>query len=230
MKPTRRAVRLGVANLALICVVTFSCSKGYNSHADEYYAQGRIFYDNMDYERSIDSFSKVLELAPTGEENNRVFYMRGLAFSRTRQYDKAVYDFTRALEMTGTGEHDLRFLIHEMRGDAYSGQKNWPMAILDYSKAVAEDPEHKNAKYVYLNRGWAHLNSEEAEAAIRDFDRAISHDAKMADAYYGRGIAWFRKGDPQRASTDAREALRLMPQEKRYDDLVYEISTGAKKQ
>jgi tetratricopeptide (TPR) repeat protein len=230
MRPTGGATRLGVTSLALLCVVTFSCSKGYNRHADEYYAQGMIFYDNMDYERSIDSFSKVLELAPAGEENDRVFYMRGLAYSRTRQYDKAVYDFTRALEMTGTGEHDLRFLIHEMRGDAYSGRKNWPMAILDYSKAIAEDPDHKNAKLVYLNRAWAYLYSEEAEAAIRDFDRAISHDAKMADAYYGRGIAWLRKGDSPRASTDAREALRLMPQEKRYDDLVYETSTGTKRQ
>jgi len=50
--------------LLLVTLVVLSCSKGYNKYADEYYAQGKIFYQNMDYNRSIDSFSKVLELAP----------------------------------------------------------------------------------------------------------------------------------------------------------------------
>jgi len=59
--------------LLFVILATLSCSKGYNKHADEYYAQGTIFYENMDYDRSIDSFSKVLELAPAGEENNRVY-------------------------------------------------------------------------------------------------------------------------------------------------------------
>jgi tetratricopeptide (TPR) repeat protein len=213
----------------LLSLVALSCSKGYNKHADEYYEQGKIFYQNMDYDRSIDSFSKVLELSPAGEENNRVYYMRGLSYSKNRQYDKAVYDFSRALELTSTSDNDLRFLIYEMRGDAFSGQNKWMMAIEDYWKSVAEDPDHKNAKYVYLNRGWAYLNNNDPDAAIKDFDRVISRDPKIAEAYYGRGNAYARKADPQRALADAKEALKLKPEEKRYDDLVYEINTGAKR-
>ncbi len=117
-----------------------------------------------------------------------------------------------------------------MRGDAFSGQNNWPMAIEDYWKAVAEDPEHKNAKYVYLNRGWAYLNNNELDSSIKDFDRVISQDPKIAEAYYGRGTAWLRKADPQRALSDAKEALKLRPNEKRYDNLVYEITSGTKRQ
>ena len=118
----------------------------------------------MDYNRSIDSFSKVLELAPAGEDNNRVSYMRGRSYLKNRQYDQAIYDFTRALELTGEGEKNLRFLIYEMRGDAYFGKN-----------------------------------------------------------------AWLKKADPQRALADAKEALMLKPDEKRYDDLVYEIGSGAKR-
>jgi tetratricopeptide (TPR) repeat protein len=53
----------------------------------------------MEYGRSIDSFSKVLELAPAGEENNRIYYMRGRSYLKDRQYDKAIYDFSKALEL-----------------------------------------------------------------------------------------------------------------------------------
>ncbi len=161
-----------VLTAALLMLATaLACSKGYNKYADEQYAQGKIFYQNMDYDRSIDSFSKVLELAPAGEENNRVYYMRGRSYLKNRQYDQAIYDFTRALEMTGEGDKSLRFLIYEMRGDAYSGKNAWTSAIQDYWKAVAEDVDNQNAKYVYLNRGWAYLNNNEPEPAIKDFDR-----------------------------------------------------------
>jgi tetratricopeptide (TPR) repeat protein len=221
--------RVAWAATILFLTATLSCSKGYNKYADEYYAQGKILFDNMDYERSADSFTKVLELAPAGEENNRVYYMRGLSYSKGRQYDKAIYDFTRALELTGSGEKGFRFLIYEMRGDAQFGKNAWQSAIDDYWKAVSEDVDNKNAKYVYLNRGWAYLYSNDAAAGIKDFDRAISIDPGLAEAYYGRGTAWLNRSDPQRALADAKEALRLKPEEKRYDDLVYEISSGSKR-
>jgi Tfp pilus assembly protein PilF len=181
----------------------------------------------MDYGRSIDSFSKVLELAPAGEENNRVYYMRGRAYLKNRQYDQAIYDFTRALELTEKNDKNLRFLIYEMRGDAYFGKDAWASAIGDYWKAVTEDVDNENAKFVYLNRGWAYLNNNDTEPAIKDFDRAISIDSKLAEAYFGRGNAWLKKADPQRALTDAKEALKLKPDEKKYDDFVYEISSGS---
>lgn len=217
-----------LASLFLMMLCILSCSKGYNKYADEYYAQGKIFYQNMDYDRSIDSFSKVLELAPAGEENNRVYYMRGRSYLKNRQYEKAIYDFSRALELTGESDKSLRFLIYEMRGDAYFGNNAWTSAIQDYWKALAEDVDNENAKYVYLNRGWAYLNNKELESAIKDFDKAISIDSKLAEAYFGRANAWLKKTDPQRALTDAKEALKLKPDENKYDDLVYEISSGAK--
>jgi tetratricopeptide (TPR) repeat protein len=229
MKRTDKPNGTASTALLLMILVTLSCSSGYNKYADEYYAQGNIFFKNMDYDRSIDSFSKVLELAPAGEENNRVYYMRGRSYLKNRQYDQAIYDFTRALELTGGGDRSLKFLIYEMRGDAYFGKDAWASAIQDYWKAVAEDVDNENTKYVYLNRGWAYLNSNDPGAAIKDFDRAVSLDSKLAEAYFGRGNAWLKRGDPQRALEDAKEALKLKPDERKYDDLVYEISSGAKR-
>jgi tetratricopeptide (TPR) repeat protein len=170
----------------------------------------------------------VLELAPAGEENNRVYYMRGRSYLKNRQYDKAIYDFTKSLELTAQGDKTMKFLIYEMRGDAYFGKSAWASAIQDYWKAVSEDVDNENAKYVYLNRGWAYLNSNDPEAALKDFSRTIAIDPKLAEAYYGRGNAWLKKADPQRALADAKEALKLKPDVKKYDDFIYEITSGAK--
>jgi tetratricopeptide (TPR) repeat protein len=116
-----------------------------------------------------------------------------------------------------------------MRGDAYFGKNAWANAIQNYSMAIALLPENENAKYVYLNRGWASLNNNDLESAIKDFGKAISIDPKLAEAYYGRGNAWLKKGDPQRALADAKEALKLKPDVMKYDDFVYEISSGIKR-
>jgi tetratricopeptide (TPR) repeat protein len=75
----------------------------------------------------------------------------------------------------------------------------------------------------------ASLNNNDLESAIKDFDRAVSIDSKLAEAYYGRGNAWLKKADPQRALADAKEALKLKPDVTKYDDFVYEISTGTKR-
>ncbi|MBI5580992.1 MAG: tetratricopeptide repeat protein [Deltaproteobacteria bacterium] len=214
--------------LLLVFLATLSCSTGYNKYADEYYAQGKIYYENMEYDRSIDSFTKVLELAPDGDENNRVYYMRGRSYLKNRQYDQAIYDFSKALDLTGKSDKPMRFLVYEVRGDGYFGKKAWPNAIQDYSMAISLLPEHENVKYVYLNRGWASLNNNDLESAIKDFSKATSIDPKLAEAYYGRGTAWLKKADPQRALPDAKEALRLKPDVVKYDDFVYEISSGTK--
>ncbi|RPI71969.1 MAG: tetratricopeptide repeat protein, partial [Geobacteraceae bacterium] len=69
----------------------------------------------------------------------------------------------------------------------------------------------------------------DVEPAIKDFTKAISIDSKLAEAYYGRGTAWLNKRDPQRALEDAKEALKLKPDIAKYDDFVYEISSGTKR-
>ena len=53
----------------------------------------------MEYDRSIDSFKKVLEVASYGKDNDLVYYNLGIAYLKQRQYDKSIYHFTKALEL-----------------------------------------------------------------------------------------------------------------------------------
>ena len=203
-------------------------SKGYNKYSNEFYDQGLVWFAQAEYDRAIDSFTKVLEMAPYGEENYKVYYNRGTAYLKNRDYEKAIYDFTKTIETAPGKDKEIRFFSFKSRGDAWQGKKEYPNAIRDYSKALELFPQHGDVKHVYQGRAWAALNMEKYDDAISDFTAALTIDGKLANAYYGRGLAWHKKGDSQRAMGDAKEAVKLKPDNKDYDDLIFEIRSPMK--
>ena len=205
-----------------------ACSGGYNKYADDYYEQGLMFYSKQEYERSIDNFTKVLELAPHGDENNKVYYNRGQAYFKSRQYDKAIYDFTKSLEMTPKSDKDMQFDNYHSRANAWLAGENYTKAIDNYSKAIESRPKHKDIKFLYDNRAWAHQKNGQPQKAIVDFSTALEFDTEFARAYYGRGFVWFKQGDYERALFDAKEAHKLKPEMTAYDELVFKIKSAMK--
>jgi tetratricopeptide (TPR) repeat protein len=216
--------------LCLVFVVGGCASSGYNKHANEFYEQGLVWYQQKEYQRASESFTKVLEMAPYGKENYKVYYNRGMAYLRNREYEKAIYDFTKAIEMAPEKDKEIVYHSYKSRGDAWQDKKEYRNAVDDYDKALQMFPRREDAKYVFLGRAWAELRMEKYENAIADFTSALITDPKMADAYYGRGLAWYKRGDPQRALQDAKEAVKLRPDEREYDDLIYQIRSPMKKQ
>ena len=208
-------------------VMSTACSTGYNKHADKYFEEGMLFYERMEYERSIESFDKTLELAPYGKDNHIVYYNRGMAHLKNRQFDKAIYDFSKAIEMTPKSNNTLRYDILVSRGEAYQKNNQMDLAVQDYSQAIELLPGQKNIKYVYSNRAWVQYARGNYDDAIADFSAAIKLDPAFDSAYYGRATVWQKKKDYQRALSDAKEAAKLKPAEKKYDDLLYEIKSAA---
>ena len=213
-----------VSGLLLLC----ACSSGYNKYADDYYEQGLMFYEKQEYERSIENFTKVLELAPHGKENNKVYYNRGQAHFKSRQYDKAIYDFTKSLELTSKSDKEMLFDNYHARANAWQASGNYAKAIGDYGRAIELKPKHDNIKYLYDNRAWAHQKNGQPDKAIADFSKALEFDDEFARAYYGRGFVWFEKGDYERALFDAKEAHKLEPEMVVYDELVFKVKSAMK--
>ena len=54
-----------------------------------------------------------------------------------------------------------------------------------------------------------HYEREDYDRAIADFDQAIRLDAKNANAFYNRGIAYHEKHDYDRAIADFDQAIKL---------------------
>ena len=223
--------RINTIILALaVLAISTACSTGYNKHADAYFEEGMLFYKRMEYSRSIESFDKTLELAPYGKDNNIVYYNRGMAYLKNRQYNEAIYDFSKAIEMTPASNKTLRYDIMVNRGEAYQKSDQMDLAVQDYSQSIDLMPEQKNIKYIYTNRAWVQYVRGNYDEAIADFSDAIKKDPEFDSAYFGRATVWQRKKDYQRALSDAKEAVRLKPAEKKYDDLLYEIKSAADQQ
>jgi tetratricopeptide (TPR) repeat protein len=214
--------------LSLAFAVGGCSSRGYNKYSNEFYEQGLVWFGRAEYDRAIESFTKVLEMAPYGEENYKVYYNRGVAYLKNRDYEKAIYDFTKTIEMAPAKDGEIVYFSFKSRGDAWQGKREYPNAVKDYSEALRLLPQHEGVERVHEARAWAALNMEKYDEAIADFTEALSIDGKMAHAYYGRGLAWYRKGDPQRAMVDAKEAVKLRPNNNDYDDLVFEIRSSIK--
>jgi tetratricopeptide (TPR) repeat protein len=215
------------AILGLLCIF-LACATSYNKLAKDYYEQGQIFYERMEYDRSIDNFTQALEIEPNGPENHKVYFERGRAYFKNRDYEKAIYDYTRALEITPSNETESKFIILEARGYAHLLNKQYKESIIDYSNALKLKPRHSYTKFIYNNRAWDFYNLQEYDKAIDDFTKAISIDSKFASAHYGRGRTWYQKGDLERAMFDAKEALRLSPGVKKYDDFLFDVKSSMK--
>jgi tetratricopeptide (TPR) repeat protein len=155
--------------------------------------------------------------------------MRGKSYYKNRQYDRAINDFTKALEICPTIDKETQFLILESRGNSYHALNKNDNAIQDFSDAIALNPKHENIKYVYFNRGWAWQNKADYQKATKDFYAALAIDSAFAPAYYGRAQSWDKLGNLERALEDAKEALRLEPATKKYEDLVFELRAKMKK-
>jgi tetratricopeptide (TPR) repeat protein len=183
----------------------------------------------MEYDRSIESFDKTLELAPYGKDNNVVYFNRGMAHLKNRQFDKAIYDFNQAFEMTPASSKTLRYDILVNRGEAYQKSKDFDHAVQDYTRATELLPEQKNIKFIYSNRAWVQYAKGNYDEAVADFSEAIKIDSEFDSAFYGRATVWSKKKDYQRALNDAKEAARLKPTDKNYDDLLYEIKSAINK-
>lgn len=210
----------------LLLIPLWSCSTGYNKYADRYFDQGLLFFDRMEYDRSIESFDKVIELAPYGKDNDIVYYNRGMAYLKKRRYDKSIYDFTTALELTFGRDKDLKFDILVSRGNAYQKSNDFNNAINDYSNAINLIPKHKTIEIVYGSRAWAWFDKGNYANAINDFSEAITINPETADAYYGRAFVWFKEMDFPRALSDAKEAVKLYPSNKEYNDLLFKIKSS----
>ena len=219
---------LFVFPIAIILLFLLSCSTGYNKYADRYYEEGRVFYEKMEYDRSIDSFKKVLEVAPYGKDNDLVYYNLGMAYFRQRQYNESIYHFTKALELIPKNGKKRKFNVLMWRGNAFQQNKEFDNAIEDYSDAIYIIPNHGDIKHIYLNRAWSWINKGDYDKAIKDFSNAISIDPEFDASYYGRAYVWYKKADLQRAIIDAKEAVKLSPANNKYDNLLYNIKSSLK--
>ena len=112
---------------------------------------------------------------------------------------------------SGRESQEILYSVYVTRGYAYSGKRQYDLAIADFTRAIQLKPDNA---FAYRNRGLAYTLKGQDDLAIADFNRAIQLKPDDAFAYGSRSIAYAHLGKCDLAATDAAQALRLDPQSK----------------
>ena len=121
----------------------------------------------------------------------------------SERYKDAIEDFSRAIEKDS---NDVE--AYNLRGRAYTQQKNYEKAFEDFDKAIDLNPDYAET---FLNRGITYYDQKEYGDALTEISKAIDLKPDYADAYYRRGHANYYLNQHEEAVNDFTEAIRFMP-------------------
>jgi tetratricopeptide (TPR) repeat protein len=94
------------------------------------------------------------------------------------------------------------------RGNAYDDKGQYDLAIADYDKAIAINPNDADA---FNDRGATHSAMRKYDLAIKDYDQALRLKPDSAIALNNRCFAKALAGQPEQGLADCNESLRLRP-------------------
>ncbi|MFA6320300.1 MAG: tetratricopeptide repeat protein [Candidatus Omnitrophota bacterium] len=97
--------------------------------------------------------------------------------------------------------------VYNNRGYAYLEKDRFDLAIKDFDKAIALEPDIE-AGY-YYNRGNVYNYTDKPDAAIADYSKAIEMNPYYGFAYIGRAFAYFKKKDFDKSKADVARAKSL---------------------
>lgn len=106
------------------------------------------------------------------------------------------------------GERYKAYQQYMKSASAAFQKKDYPTAIINYSKAIEMSPFEVSNSY---NRGIAYFKTGKEKEAEADFDRVIMMDPRMSSAYLYRGLCRGKFEKYSDALSDYTKALELKP-------------------
>jgi tetratricopeptide (TPR) repeat protein len=137
--------------------------------AAAYFARGRSFIEQKDYNQAVDQFTKAIQMDP---RDALAYYNRGLAYVAQSEYQEAIADYTSALHL-----NPKNALAFYHRGIAHRHLSEFDRAIADYTRAIRLDPRLAVA---YRNRGHAFAAKGDSDRARADYEEAVRLDPSLA--------------------------------------------------
>ena len=96
----------------------------------------------------------------------------------------------------------------EKQGILYNDQKKWELALADYNKTIAINPDFAQA---YVNRGVLYNDQKKWELALADYNKAIAINPDFAQAYNNRGLLYNDQKKWELALADYNKAIAINP-------------------
>ncbi len=115
---------------------------------------------------------------------------------------QAISYFDAALEITEGWEALM------WRANCYMWLSEYDIALRDYDRALALNPEDASG---YYNRAFLHSHLNNHQQALDDYTHVIAIKPDYAEAYFGRGNSYGALGEYQQAIDDYTQAIAIEP-------------------
>lgn len=163
-----------------------------------YNDQGVKEFNDKNYEKAIQYYNIALKFNPSDEI---IVYNRARAFSENERYDLALKDYDNFFSSGNQQAAD-----YNERGVVKYFLKDYPGAIIDFSKAIEMDAVRPN---FYVNRANSKGELNDYIGAISDYTKAVDLQSYNYEAYYLRGYAKFHLKQFHQALIDFNKAIEL---------------------
>ena len=161
-----------------------------------------IHADRKELDRTVDDWTKIVELEPDNAES---YIGRAKLWLNRAEWDKAITDLTQAIRIEPNDAYCYRLRAH-----AWNAKHDYDKVIADCGKSIELEPRNATG---LITRAQAWLAKNEYDKAIADATAGIALDADEPLAYLWRGLAWSRKKDFDKAIADYSDAIRLAPKD-----------------
>lgn len=167
-------------------------------------AAGDAALQAQNYEAAVAQYTEAINLKPT---DALAYYKRAHAYRGMGERQKALLDFKQALELSNDAA--LRMAAAAcLRQDPSCAVETNPRSFA----ATGEQPPVKRAPATDpYEEGMRLYDAKQDQAAIAYFDRAITAQPRRAEAFVGRGMAYYALGEYAQAIKDFSTAIQLKP-------------------
>lgn len=174
---------------------------------DDYFEEGKSKYNLGDYEATINSFDRLIELNP---QEASYYNWRAISKDNLGDSQGAIVDYSKAIEL-----NSQEAIYFGNRGDSKYRTEDYIGAIHDFDKAIELNPQND----FYCNyRGLSKSYLKDYEGEIADYTKAIALNPQNADYYNNRGLTKYSIGDCHGAIADYTKAITLNPENADYYD------------
>lgn len=164
---------------------------------------GAKAYQSGQFAEAVQAFTETIEADP---QLASAYSNRCLAELQQELEEQAIADCTRSLELNPADPND-----HLNRGLAYYRLMQPQAALADFNQVLELTPDDYRA---YYNRGLTRFDLADYEGAISDYGQSLTHspdlpNARMADIYNNRAVAYLALNRPQPDLADLNQTLEL---------------------
>ncbi|ALB43255.1 hypothetical protein AA650_24905 [Anabaena sp. WA102] len=158
-----------------------------------------IYPESKQLDKALVAINKAIQLQPN---NPNLYNQKYAVLDSLKRYAEAEVAINAAIKLSP------RAVFYFNRGVVYGEQKKWELALADYSKAIAINPDNADA---YINRGVVYNEQKKWELALADYSKAIAINPDNADAYINRGVVYGEQKKWELALSDYNKAIAINP-------------------